>query len=489
MHLPKHLLAYLFLCLFFTSTSLSAQIIEWEYEVQDELSTNTGNFWIDEDGNGFFNIRRSFIHGNTASSRSSFLLQLNAYGQYAGSVVINQCDNRAPLYPFGRRRFITSGYNCREAAATQQRITPDTRVFNRRGKLLKIGEAFPGYTSITGAVCHDDDITFFNKPNNAWGYTFLSIGKVNEEVEIKYDSIPLAPLAREEYGIILSNRKPVLTDNNTWVLTCDYGDVEGGQYKDRLAIRHGIIMGIKDKEIQWTYPEELDRRVVSGLCTHNGKIGIIRSPAWGKNQAKFLLLDENGTLLKSMPINARSVRGMGMNDDHFVVMDRTKLTWYNFEGEVLGELVLAERGLETPLHMQMLNDGSLIFSTRRGHNAVITKVRLDQLESEIEEAAPEARAVSYSTVEEVSNETISISVYPNPASIDIIFEVDQDVDISSGFLLQIFNASGQMMHEATFNEQRHEVYVNELPAGTYFYRIAYQKDEEQRLIQGKFVKA
>lgn len=482
----KHLLAQLFLCLVLSSTSLFSQSIEWEYEVQDELTTNAGNFWIDDDGNGFFNIRRSKVQRHSSSGKESFLLKLNRHGQYDGSVVVNQCKSLAPMYPFGKNRFITSGNNCNQASTTGRNITTDTRVFNQRGKLLKVGEAFPGFTTVTGAVCHDDEVTFFNKPNNDWGYSFLSIGKVNEEVEISYDSISLAELTHDEYGIMLASRRPVITNNETWAVPCTYGDVTG-KYNERIELRHGILLGIKEQEIQWSYPSELDDRTIGALCVQDDKVGMIRSPRWGKDRALFIQLGEDGSLLKSIPINASSVRGMGMTDDFFVVMERTQLKWFSMEGELEATFLLAEHGLNTPLRMQMLKDGSLVFSARRGKDAVIMKLRNDQLEL-IEEEAPEPRAVSYSSVEEASSETISIAVYPNPASIDITFEVEQEVDISAGFLLQIFGASGQLVHEAEFNSQRHEVYVNELPAGTYFYRIAYQQDQERRLIQGKFVK-
>lgn len=485
MTLANKLLCTLFLIVLVSLPTSFAQTIEWEYELQDELQTTVRNFWIDDDGNGYYNISLTLVQNQSAAVKESFLLKLDPHGRYDGSVYVNQCQSRAPLYPFGKRRFITSGSNCTGDDRPRRQLKVDTRVFNHRGKLIQTGDRFPGFTR--GAVFHNEEITFFNKPNNDWGYSFLSIGKVSQDVEISYDSISLEPLRNDEYGIMLAGREPVAVNNDTWIVPYAYGMIEGGRYKERLAIKHGLLMAVKDQEIQWTFPNQLDHRQVHGLCVHNDRIGVIRSASWVKRPKEFSMLDANGTVLKTAQFPAYSVRDMDMTDDFFVVLEAKKLSWYNFDGELQTEFILEDYGLSKPWRMQMLKDGSVVFCARKGENAVIVKLRNDQNETILEEMA-EPRAVAYSSIEEVSSETISIAVYPNPASIDITFEVDQEVDITAGFFLQIFTTSGQLIHEAQFNAQRHEVYVDELPAGTYFYRIAYQKDQERQLIQGKFVK-
>lgn len=474
-------------CCFLTYTA-HTQTIEWEYTVQDSIHTSGFQFWVDDNGNGYYNIHRYRPEEAGSGQSESFLLKLDQHGRFAGSVTINRCRNTRALYPMGRNRFVSSGPNCITDTSRYRQVSIDTRIYNRNGKLLKVGDAFPGASY--GAVCQDEEVTFFSKKTDKRRNSYVSIGRVAKDATITYDSISLSPIQHETMETSVLLRLPVQPEGGPWVIPYYYGNrrrkLPNGRQRGG-GIVHGLIMGVANNEILWTYPDTLDAHYVTGISARKNRLAIVRSSAWLNHPKMFALLDTQGNELKRAMLEVKSVKDIALADSTVIVLERERIRQFDFSGKLLAEFDFAENGLKRPWDMQLVGDNAVIFNAQRGKNVVIIKLQMGEIKEEKAplEATP---AISYATVEETGKETMSIAVYPNPASINITFQVDQLANVKNGFSLQIFNTAGQLIHEAFFEDTQHEVYLDQMPRGTYYYKIAYRENADQHFISGKFIK-
>lgn len=80
---------------------------------------------------------------------------------------------------------------------------------------------------------------------------------------------------------------------------------------------------------------------------------------------------------------------------------------------------------------------------------------------------------------EVGNKVQS-SIYPNPASENITFSLEENVNAE----LNVFNNEGQLVYSAIVNGNSHKVDVSRFSAGTYFYSFF---ENSQRISTGQFM--
>ena len=82
----------------------------------------------------------------------------------------------------------------------------------------------------------------------------------------------------------------------------------------------------------------------------------------------------------------------------------------------------------------------------------------------------------------LSEETSSVKVYPNPASDFVKFEIENE---AQNLELSIFDNAGRQIKQVTFNGKSTEVNLSNFPAGVYSYRIS---DSDNLMDTGSFIK-
>jgi hypothetical protein len=80
---------------------------------------------------------------------------------------------------------------------------------------------------------------------------------------------------------------------------------------------------------------------------------------------------------------------------------------------------------------------------------------------------------------EISNK-IETSIYPNPASENIVFSLEEEVNAD----LNIFNNEGRLVYSASISGNTHKVDVSRFSAGTYFFSFA---EGNLRISSGQFM--
>lgn len=483
-------LTSIFLLFNLSSTDSFSQTIEWVYEVKAKEKTVPQFFWIDEKGNGFYNIRKQNPNKPGDANYGSFLLMLNKDGQYKRTTTINGCSLSTKLLPFGKNKLISSGFTCSEGAPSKV-----TRLFNYEGKTLKIGkDAFPG--NYFASIRTEDGFTFFSKPTKGWSYTDISIGKIDKGLNISYESISLKALELKDLGIVNSFRDPALTPNGTWVVPMQFGEIN--KAKNGISLDHGKVLGIKDAKIIWQYPQVLEKRKIERISVHEDKVGVLMSRNSG--YYLFVTLDQNGQVLDKLKlrINSLILRDVILTEKHIIVLALHNIYWFDKTGNLIAELDLKKKNLMNANRMQLLADGSIIFAARRDENAAIIKVNLEneetiEPEEELEEELVEESdnindtKISYGSIDnEIDKTIISATVYPNPTSSFINFEFDTELENNESFQIQIFNAAGQLLMTEGLNQNGQPIDVQSFSAGTYIYKIT--ANDNRNMITGQFIK-
>jgi hypothetical protein len=85
-------------------------------------------------------------------------------------------------------------------------------------------------------------------------------------------------------------------------------------------------------------------------------------------------------------------------------------------------------------------------------------------------------------IKEVTKEVHTISIYPNPATDGITFNVKET--FSSGAIASIYSIDGRLISEHPLTQNNTFINVNELSKGIYFIKVAFK--EKSQMI--KFVK-
>lgn len=486
------LIIIIFLLVNLISANCFSQTIEWVYEVKAKEKTVPQFFWVDENGNGYYNIRQQNPNNPGDANYGSFLLMLDSDGQYKRTTKINDCEKSIKLLPFGKNKLISSGHN-----NSKDYSIKDTRLFNYKGNTLKISEgAFPG--NYFASIPTESGFTFFSKPTKGWSYTYISIGKVNNKLNTTYDSISLKELTKKNLSITNSFRDPALTPNGTWVVPMQYGKID--KEDNSISLDHGIVLGIKESKILWQYPQNLLNRSIESISVFEDKIGVLMSSNGGYNL--LVLLDQIGKELDKFKIRCKNsiIRDLILTEKQIIILGINNISWFDRAGNLIAELDLKKQGFMNANRMQLLNDGSIIFSARRSENAAIIKINLGnrklkepEPEKEIEKELVddndnEADAkISYGSIDnQIDNTIISATVYPNPTSSFINFEFDTEIEDTRSFLIQVFNSSGQLIITESLNQNGQPINVQSLPAGTYAYRIT--TNEKRKLITGQFIK-
>ncbi len=476
----------IFIFISLISNPCYSQTVEWIYEVKGETKTIPQYFWVDEDGNGFYNIQKVNPNLPGDLAYGSFMLMLDNDGQYKRTTKINNCNKSIRLLPFGKNKLISSGFNC-----SGEIMKKDTRLFNYKGETLKTKDvAFPN--GFFANVPTDDGFVFFSKPSEKWSYTYISIGKIDEDLNLTYDSVSIAILERKGFGLANNQKDPVLTKNGTWIIPMNYGKINDPN--KGIFLKDGIVLGVRGSKISWQYSLGLDNHTIESIDGYKDKTGILLVPKNSYKYSVFLLLDHTGKEVNRFELDTKKkpVRDLILTKNHIIVLSLERVFWYDKTGVLIADFDLKNEGLTNARRMQLLNDGSIIIAGRRNENAAIIKINLEEKNNR-ERGKKENKEknditeVTYSSIdEEIDNAIISATVYPNPTSSFINFEFKMEVEATQTFLIQIFNTSGQLLTTESFNQNSQPIEVESFPAGTYIYKIT--AHDKRKMLTGQFIK-
>ncbi len=487
-------------------SNTTAQQLDWRYEYDTGEPTVPGHFWIDADGNGYFNTVKTNPNYPGQFDRSHSLLILNKDGKYNGSVYIKECGRGGHLLPFPNDKYILSGVNC----------TPDLEwdkqqsyLLNYNGKIIKEGKGFEG--NYFSRQVSDNGFTYFSKPTGHFGHTFLSIGYVDEDFKISNDSIPLKPLKRAGLGMVFNYIDPVQLQNKSWILPFNYGKVKTG-----ISVDHGSVFCVKDERILWQYPETTSDYRLKKVAGKNNTVTLYMERNSNASQKLFVQLGGDGNVIKSVSFQPKRWRfkELQVDEEHIIILTANEILWYDWEGDLVGTYDLTQNNISGS-KMRLLPDGSIVVAGRNNNNCVYIKLSMEELdlpvpeevvvnlapeEVEVETVAEEEEAeteenaeedileVSYADASLESEYVFSASVFPNPTSLRINFELSGISDPSNSFLLEVFDGSGRRMLQDEFESNFYVLDVFDLIAGTYIYRISEKGTNGKKIISGRFIK-
>ena len=484
-----------FLSIFiFLAFSSFAQSLEWRYEYDTGESTRPAYFWIDADGNGYFNVYQQKPGSPSTFDRSHSLLILNEDGLYNGSVYIQNCKRGGLMLPFGNDQYVVSGTRCSADYESPRR----TFLLSYEGNILKEDKAFKGnYFARTPS---EYGATFFSKPTKNFSHTFLSIGTVNKAFEMSFDSIPLKPIEKDGVGMVFNYIDPVQLENKNWILPFNYGKLGNG-----ISIDHGSVFCVQDKKIAWQYPDTLSDYSLKHIASYENTVTVYMRKRKNVIPKLFVQLDQDGKVIQELifqPKN-RKVLDMAVDKNHIILLYSNLVSWFDWSGQLVKEFDLGAVKISA-LEMAQTEEGALIISGRHYGKATFVKINTnslaipDELKDETSDTLSQKELelereirgleIQYAEASLASQEVFSASVFPNPTSLRINFELSGIEDKPSDFLLEVFDLSGKSVFKDQFNSNFYELNVSSFIAGSYVYRITSSAEDSKEFITGKFIK-
>lgn len=481
---PIYLLLII-ICSIGFSPMYSQQLV-WEYEVETPYSNSPGFFWVDKDGNGFYNINRANLKHPNRFGKHYLLLSLNENGRFEGAYHVKDCASSTALLPFKNDLFLSTGNNC----IGNDRVSYDTRIFNKAGELVTTRKAFDGfkYAKIKG----ENGYTFFSDKLGFTNYEPMTIGHVDWNFKFSSQTISMSPLKKKGYGITNNFIDPTQLDNGMWIVPFNYGVMKNPS----LIITDGIVVAIKKDKIKWTYSYSDKSYRLEQISSYKNKIAVVMRSAKHKSTL-FALLDKKGKVLLETMIPVSVIQDVILTEESLIVMTRAKLLVFNLDGELISSFNEYQKdGVVNQRKMEMLPDGDLVITGVRKKNTVIRRIKLgekqevevEELEDELNESVEEDEIEIESMIlDDIDEETLSVSVYPNPASLFIKFEVEGSA--SNDFMIQIVDMSGKNIYSDSFSDASYEIMLNDFLAGAYFYKIVVKEEPKTKVLSGKFIKA
>ena len=467
----------LFIAAFFSAgiCQLGAQTLEWRYVFDYAVNTRSGDLLVDENQEVFTNISTQRPDG---SYRGGGMVALDAKGRFNGMIMMTNPVAEATFAPFGDGRYISSQWG-------------ETRIFDAQGDLIATGKGFGGnpYARITTTKGH----VYFTKPLDRFESSYITIGTINNDFEVEKDSIPLQPIAIDGLGMSLTYKKPARTSHGVWMVPFQYGRVNGG-----MSVEHTIVAAIKDEKILWTFPPSLTDHPVVAVTAQGERIGVVCGEY--RRTHRFYLLDQNGVTQTQFDFQfAGRIEGVRINQDQVSILTSHSMYVYTLEGLLVQEISISNDFLINPTEFEVMDNGDYIIAGNYQGQATIIRINMSGQDTppiasdlmdvhpgdQRSDNAPEASPVSQVSLQTVSEETISASVFPNPASLYINFELKNGP--TPPFTIAVFDGAGQLLHKDTFEVNSYRLSLEQFVPGTYVYRLQSSSSQE-KILSGQFIK-
>ncbi len=447
---------------FLVSSFCSSQSILWEYDLDVDIQGHVGNFWIDDDQ----------IHFNITNYDMDYLLALDKEGSVQSLTYFNDCKQHASIFPFKDNKFLSIGLNC----WGHHKGGYDVRLFSNNGDQI---DQFSGLEKASYRTMRLRQGYFFTAKPYEFGYSDITHGYVDWNVNVRQSKISIESLKREGLGIIPSRGLAQLT-NKTIVQGFDYGKVNGNQMSGG---RYGsVLVGIKDDKIKWTYPEEPDKHGITVFKAYKNKLGLLR---WGTClNDQFELLDSYGNLLESFNLK-EAPKDLILQQGRIIFLFRHYIASYSYKGEILETFEYDPEESMDQSRFKMLDEDSFII-TGFGSESKEPIIRMVSLINDMEE---DKDIPIIASIDEVASNIRSVSVFPNPASIEVNFKIDGDVLPDEEFNAHIFSSDGKSLMVKSVTETQFSLDISNLPSGQYFYRLMTKNPKSKDdVFSGKFIK-
>ena len=454
---------------------VTAQTLEWRYVFDYTVNTRCGDLLVDEKQNVFTNISTERPDG---SYRGGGMIALDASGRFNGMIMMNNPVAEATFAPFGKGGYISSKWG-------------ESRIFDAQGNLVKSGKGFGGnyYSRVTTPKGH----VYFSKPLDNFEASYITIGRVSYDFRFEKDSIPLQPIAKEGLGMSLTYRKPAMTGQGVWIVPFSYGPVNGS-----MSVEHSNVAAIKNERILWTFPKSLTDNPAIACTAEGERIGVVlKAP---DRTYQFCLLDHNGQIRSSFDFQVTgTIVDVRMNQQRVSILTRNSLYVYTIEGAQVTNIPVSNDFHINPTEFEVIDNGDYIIAGNYQGQATVIRISMadqddpvspnDQIDLRLGDQSTDdsqvTNPVSQVTLETISDETISASVFPNPASLYINFELKSGSTLTCS--IAVFDGSGQLLHKDSFTGNHYRLSLDRFVPGTYFYRLQSSSDQE-KILSGKFVK-
>ena len=469
-----------FLIVYSSSNSLDAQELLWRYEQQSDVKVVSGYFWIDDQGKGYYNSTKEDPKNPGQYSYHHSLLMLDGDGHYDGSIFLQQCKSGAIVLPIGDK-YAMSKVDCNRTDSYK----PRSYLINKVGEIEKSGEAFPG--NYFSQMPLSDGILYFSKPTNKFSFSNLNLGHLSYDFELSYDSISLQPLKRDNLGMAFNYIDPVLLDDGKIIMPFNYGKVGSC-----VSIDKGSVFCVDDKKISWQYESEYVLKYIDGI---NDKVALYLRSYRRRAPNQIVLLNDEGDVLSTTVLLHSRLKAIDMqvSESHILLLTKNAIHWCNWDGDVIKSFDLQEHNISAR-KMQLLDNGELIITGTYDYNMAIIKLSsilaTDTVESKEEEEEEEVmhREISQFDTKLETENIISVSVFPNPTSLNLFFEIEDTDPDNADYQISIFDAKGSQMLNTTFTSNRYNINVSGYIPGSYFYRIIKRGEAQNVLLSGRFIK-
>jgi hypothetical protein len=474
---------FIFFMLQLYATLPYAQSMLWQYKLVVDEGNLPSLFWLDEAGTGYFNIKKENPNIRGQYDQNLCLLMLDKDGQFKGSTYIKNCKQNALMSPFGDNRLLSSGYNCDPDSGG---VSLDSWVFDYAGNLILKGKGFnENYIS---QVKTNNGYTFFTPESDGFKFSQLNISTIDTLFNITHTAVSLEAISRPDLGIVNNYKDPFLMSDGIWAVPLNYGKVGGGG----ISIDHGTVIGIKDDQILWQYPDTLSRYSLEQFAATADRMCIYMRKSENYAKKLFVFLDQNGQEIKHFFTDQNfDAIDMLLTEKHIILINRFSMVWVDFDGKMVSKIDFPNLNLGHPSTIQLDKQGNVYLAALDG-TTVITKIGFEAAEEVKIDSGTKSKqeplAISYARFDSISEQTLSVSVFPNPASIYINFVLQEDFQPKADFLIQIFSSAGNLVEEKSISENRYELDLSSYISGIYFYKIILQNESKQEFISGQFVK-
>ncbi len=476
---------------------------EWKFEGKKSHPNAASDSWIDAAGNSYHNISVDTVVGTSGRLVSKSLLILDKHGHFNGRVQVNSCKNRASLFAFDNGRYLTTDFNCNQSGNS----TRDSRVFDHKGNLMLTGEAFTLGEFAT--VRTKNGYTIFTQSGFSSEKPVMGIRTVDWDFNIEDELLDISELSIPEKGLSTVNRfLPVQTQEGNWAVSISAGKLSANK---RIMDPELDFLFLTDgKSILGKFHFEQSNERIMSLQVIGDEVAVLSSIG-SRDRYKLYVLDQKLNLKQILPLEIKGHFDAFLITEGNILLLSNQYDWENQnnnryvlnvldrEGKLLRERLLVKHRtiINTFLPFgenSVLLAGMVVLSDSETYSLIwkldIEPTGTPQENNTTAETEPEAAPsspVSDLTVDNLSQEAMSVAVFPNPASIYINFALKNQETEQQSFHLKVHAMDGKLMHQASFKASFYELDIADYPSGTYSYSITNETGKKD-FLSGKFVK-
>jgi hypothetical protein len=456
-----------------------SQEILWEYTVEDGKQSIPWGMNMGDDDDFYINISNPdppLANGNLSAYSHVYLLNLDLAGDYKSSLYVKGCKNRTSLRPFGRNRFLSYGNNCIKGKVG--RFSYDSRLFNKRGKLKKIGEALPGRKFATHA--DTNKVTFFSKELGFYRGTTIYHGVLNKRLKLSMDSMDVKELQREGYGLSMGPAHPMPLGENSWVFSYQHGIVYERNRNSMRAYSGGFAVVKNGKVVKQYYPERTSY-FISELSADGGEVCALYRNR-NRSDNTFLFIGEDGEITNEFCVDLKRserVRVLKYANGMVNILTDQSILKFDTLGIERLNFMFPPGTFDYVQGLMVLEDGEYIATGSKDEKVKIIKIGRS-------DTTPGGNQILFANIETVPAEVAAVSLYPNPAANSLNIEITYaEKEINDLCDIMIYDFNGVLAKKTNGRLPSISVRIDDLKSGTYAYRILSETGE---VFTGKFIK-